>query len=81
MIKDEIRNGDTAIIAEGVGCSPGQVRKTLDGDNGKRPTLLQHNIKKAASLRTKQNKELLEFCQTLQIDAVTLSPTNLLIPE
>lgn len=69
------------IIAEGLGCSPETVRKTLSGERGNRPTILQHNIIKVAEKRGEQNEELIEFCQTIQVNTVSPAPVALPIPE
>jgi hypothetical protein len=72
-----LTNSDPQAIATELGCTSQQVRKTLDGNNGRRPTLLQRNILMAATLRVHQNLEFKEYCRELKL-GIAPSPSNFL---
>ena len=58
-------SGDKALIAEGLGVSIVTVGDTLKERRGKRTTVTQLKIKKAAEFFIKKNREKLEFCMKL----------------
>ena len=58
-------SGDKPLIAESLGVSMVTVADTLKERRGKRATLLQLKIKKAAAYCIKKNKEKMAFCVRL----------------
>lgn len=76
MLNSDIKNenllvqGDIPLIAKCVDCSIEQVRKVANKTRQKRQTLLQMTISQVLEYRKEQNKQLVEFSKSLNIQVV-----------
>lgn len=69
--KTLLTDSDPKLIAESLGINYDTVNKIKKGTRGKRKTEVQQKVERAIEFRTRQNENLIKFCNQMKVESVT----------